>query len=53
MSSSVADYTQPGGIQSVVEVLKGVDRSTEKTILDVLEIQDPELAEEIKNGCLF
>ncbi len=53
LSSSVADYTQPGGIQSVVEVLKGVDRSTEKTILDVLEIQDPELAEEIKNGCLF
>ncbi|HLU21906.1 flagellar motor switch protein FliG [Lederbergia graminis] len=42
------DYTQTGGIESVVEVLNGVDRATEKTILDALEIEDPELAEEIK-----
>ncbi|WP_106406315.1 flagellar motor switch protein FliG [Bacillus marinisedimentorum] len=42
------DYTQAGGIEAVVEVLNGVDRSTERTILDALEIQDPELAEEIK-----
>ncbi|KKB42356.1 flagellar motor switch protein FliG [Bacillus thermotolerans] len=42
------DYTQTGGIESVVEVLNGVDRATEKTILDALEFQDPELAEEIK-----
>src|SRR5699024_7230396 len=46
--SLTEDYTQAGGIPSVVEVLNGVDRSTEKTILDALEIQDPELAEEIK-----
>lgn len=42
------DYTQTGGIEAVVEVLNQVDRSTERTILDALEIQDPELAEEIK-----
>ncbi len=42
------DYTQTGGIEAVVEVLNGVDRSTERTILDALEMQDPELAEEIK-----
>lgn len=42
------DYTQTGGIEAVVDVLNGVDRSTERTILDALEIQDPELAEEIK-----
>ncbi|GER65621.1 flagellar motor switch protein FliG [Weizmannia acidilactici] len=42
------DYTQTGGIESVVEVLNGVDRATEKTILDSLELKDPELAEEIK-----
>ncbi|WP_100330909.1 flagellar motor switch protein FliG [Bacillus xiapuensis] len=42
------DFTQTGGVEAVVEVLNGVDRSTEKTILDALEIQDPELAEEIK-----
>ncbi len=42
------DYTKTGGIETVVEVLNSVDRSTERTILDALEIQDPELAEEIK-----
>ncbi|WP_428908665.1 flagellar motor switch protein FliG [Niallia sp. Krafla_26] len=42
------DYTQTGGVEAVVEVLNGVDRTTERTILDALEIQDPELAEEIK-----
>lgn len=47
-STGTQDYTQTGGIPAVVEVLNGVDRSTERTILDALEIQDPELAEEIK-----
>ncbi|MCT1903748.1 flagellar motor switch protein FliG [Oceanobacillus sojae] len=47
-SSMTEDYTQTGGIQTVVEVLNGVDRATEKTILDALESQDPDLAEEIK-----
>ncbi|MBS4198953.1 flagellar motor switch protein FliG [Bacillus sp. FJAT-49732] len=42
------DYTQTGGIEAVVDVLNGVDRATEKTILDALEIEDPVLAEEIK-----
>ncbi|MGD7043680.1 flagellar motor switch protein FliG [Jeotgalibacillus proteolyticus] len=49
LSSTVQqDHSETGGIESVVEVLNGVDRATEKTILDSLEIQDPELAEEIK-----
>ncbi|KKB75604.1 MULTISPECIES: flagellar motor switch protein FliG [Bacillus] len=47
-STFTQDYTQTGGIEAVVEVLNGVDRGTEKTILDSLEIQDPELADEIK-----
>ena len=42
------DYTQTGGIEAIVEILNGVDRGTERTIFDSLEIQDPELAEEIK-----
>jgi flagellar motor switch protein FliG len=42
------DYTNAGGIQSIVQILNGVDRATERTILDALEVQDPELAEEIK-----
>lgn len=47
-STFTQDYSETGGIDAVVEVLNGVDRQTEKTILDALEIQDPELAEEIK-----
>lgn len=42
------DYTNAGGIDSIVQILNGVDRGTERTILDALEIQDPELAEDIK-----
>src|SRR5690625_1258673 len=49
LSATVSqDYTETGGIESIVQILNGVDRSTERTILDDLEIQDPELAEEIK-----
>ncbi|WP_166237979.1 flagellar motor switch protein FliG [Paenibacillus turpanensis] len=49
LSSTVTqDYTSAGGIESIVQILNGVDRGTERTILDSLEIQDPELAEEIK-----
>jgi flagellar motor switch protein FliG len=49
LSSTVThDYTTAGGIEAIVKILNGVDRSTERTILDSLEIRDPELAEEIK-----
>lgn len=37
-----------GGIKSIVEIINRVDRATEKTIMETLEVQDPELAEEIK-----
>ncbi|MDX9872662.1 MAG: flagellar motor switch protein FliG [Clostridia bacterium] len=42
------DYTSAGGINAIVNILNKVDRSTEKTILETLEVQDPDLAEEIK-----
>ena len=42
------DFTSAGGVDSVVEVLNRVDRTTERTIIESLEVQDPELAEEIK-----
>lgn len=49
LSATVSeDYTHAGGITAIVNVLNGVDRSTERTILDELEVKDPELAEEIK-----
>jgi len=42
------DFTAAGGLESIVEILNRVDRNTEKTIMDVFEKQDPELAEEVK-----
>ncbi|HHW19415.1 MAG TPA: flagellar motor switch protein FliG [Firmicutes bacterium] len=42
------DYTQAGGIGTIVEILNNVDRQTEKTILSALDMEAPELAEEIK-----
>lgn len=42
------DFTAAGGVDSIVEVLNRVDRSTERTIIENLEVQNPELAEEIK-----
>lgn len=49
LSSVVSeDFTSAGGLQNVVDILNRVDRTTEKTIMETLEIQDPELAEEVK-----
>jgi len=45
---SSEDYISAGGIDTVVEILNNVDRATEKTIIEALEDDDPELAEEIK-----
>lgn len=42
------DFTTAGGVDAIVEVLNRVDRTTERTIIENLEIHDPELAEEIK-----
>ncbi|WP_053957440.1 flagellar motor switch protein FliG [Inediibacterium massiliense] len=49
LSSMVTqDYTSAGGIQAIVDLLNAVDRGTEKFIMESLEIEDVELAEEIK-----
>jgi flagellar motor switch protein FliG len=45
---SSEDYTAAGGVESIVEILNMVDRSSEKQIIEALEDEDPELAEEIK-----
>ena len=42
------DYTIVGGVDSIVEILNTVDRGTEKHIMESLEIEDPELADEIR-----
>ena len=42
------NFTAVGGVKSLVEVLNHVDRQTEKTILEGLSENNPELAEEVK-----
>jgi flagellar motor switch protein FliG len=42
------DFTVAGGVDAIVEILNNVDRSTEKSIMEALEEEDPELAEEVK-----
>ena len=42
------DYTIVGGIDSIVSILNSVDRGTEKHIMESLEIEEPELADEIR-----
>jgi flagellar motor switch protein FliG len=42
------DYTIIGGVDQVVEILNTVDRATEKHIMETLEIEEPELADEIR-----
>jgi flagellar motor switch protein FliG len=45
---SSEDYTTAGGVGNIVEILNLVDRASEKQIIEALEDEDPELAEEIK-----
>ena len=42
------DYTIVGGIDAIVNILNSVDRGTEKHIMESLEIEEPELADEIR-----
>jgi len=42
------DFAQVGGLDTVVEFMNSLDRTTEKEILDKLSETDPELSEEIR-----
>ena len=42
------DYTIVGGVDAIVSIHNTVDRSTEKHIMETLEIEEPELADEIR-----
>ena len=42
------DYNIIGGVGAVVDILNTVDRSTEKHIMETLEVEEPELADEIR-----
>ena len=42
------DYTIVGGVDAIVNILNTVDRTTEKHIMESLDIEKPELADEIR-----
>lgn len=44
------DLTLLGGVETLVDILNQVDRTTEKNITEGLEREDPELAEKIKQS---
>lgn len=45
---SSEDFTSAGGIDAVVAIINNADRTTERNIIEALEEDDPDLAEEIK-----
>ena len=47
-SMMTQDFTTAGGVPAIVEVLNRVDRTTERAIIESMEVDSPELAEEIK-----
>ncbi|MFZ7944698.1 flagellar motor switch protein FliG [Neobacillus sp. 19] len=47
-TSDSSDLNSQNGIDSIVTILSSVDRGTEKNILETLQDQDPDLANEIK-----
>lgn len=42
------DYATSGGVTSLVSILHQVDRATERTIMDALDSNQPQLAEEVR-----
>ena len=44
-----SDFAQAGGLETLVDILNSSDRATERLILEGLESQDPELADEVRN----
>lgn len=47
-SVMVQDFSQAGGVDALADILNRADRSTEKNVLDLLEIEKPQLAEDIR-----
>ncbi len=47
-STTMMDTTSVGGLDAIVQIINDVDRATERSIMETLEISDPQLAEEIK-----
>jgi flagellar motor switch protein FliG len=48
-SMGFTDSLAVGGIDTIVEIINSLDRSSEKNILETLDVNDSELADEIRN----
>jgi flagellar motor switch protein FliG len=48
-TGDVSSTAATGGVQPLVDILSRSDRATEKVILERLEAQDPDLADEVRN----
>ena len=44
-----SDFSEAGGIQTLVDILNNSDRATERLILEGLEGKDPQLADDVRN----
>jgi flagellar motor switch protein FliG len=47
-SMGYSDQVAVGGIDAIVDIINSIDRSTERNILESLDVEDSELAEEIR-----
>ena len=47
-SVMVQDFSQAGGIDTLANILNRTDRTTERNVLELLEIENPELADEVR-----
>jgi len=44
----VQDFSKAGGIETLANILNRADRSTERNVIELLEIQNPQMAEEVR-----
>lgn len=44
----VQDFSKAGGVESLANILNRADRSTERNVIELLEVQSPDLAEEVR-----
>lgn len=44
----VQDFSKAGGVDSLANILNRADRATERNVIELLEVQSPQLAEEVR-----
>lgn len=44
-----SDFSKAGGTKTLADILNSTDRSTEKNVIDTMEIEKPDLAEDVRS----